>query len=64
MCNSKTYYLVAQGRKKVNSSKSGRFRPALIEETQPEMELLEVSAFIYTLSPKARSSIPSAAKRA
>ena len=47
LCNSKIYDLVAQGCKKVNSSKNDRFRYEMIAETQPEMELLEVVAFIY-----------------
>ena len=41
LCNSKICYLVAQGYKKVNSSKIGRFRYKMIGETKEEMELLE-----------------------
>ena len=33
--------------------KKGRFSYELIGEIQPEMELLEVVAFIYPFSPKA-----------
>ena len=46
--------------KKVNSSKSGRLRYELIGETQPEMELREVVAYIHPFLPKAGSSIPTA----
>ena len=55
-------YFVAQGCKKVNSSKNGRFRYEMIGKTQPEMKLLEVATFIYLFSLKAGSSIPSATK--
>ena len=55
----KVYYLVAQGRKKLSSSKNGRFRPAMIAETQPEVESLEVVAYIYPFLLKFESSIPS-----
>ena len=58
----KVYYLVAQGCKKVNSSKYDRLRYEMIGETQPEMELLEVVAFIYPSSLKVYSSIPSATR--
>ena len=46
----------------VNSSKNVRFRYEMIGETQAEMELLEVVAFIYPFSLKAGSSIPCAAR--
>ena len=47
----------------VNSSKKNdRFGYQMIGETQPEMELLEVAAFIYLFSLKAGSSIPSTAR--
>ena len=42
MCNSQVYFLVTYGGKKVNSSKNVRFMYELIEETQSEIELLEV----------------------
>ena len=60
--NSKVVYLVANECKKVISSKNGRFRYEMIGETQPEMELLEVVAFIYPFSSTLGSSIPSAIK--
>ena len=47
LCNSTACYFVAQGCKRVSSSKNGRFGYEMIGETQPEMELLEVVAFIY-----------------
>ena len=56
--NSKVYNLAAQWCKKVNSSKNGRFRYEMIGETQPEMELLEVVAFIYPLFAKTRQFNP------
>ena len=62
LCNPKVYYLVAQGCKKVNSSRNDRFRYEMIGETQPEMELLEEVAVIYPFSLKVGSSIPSAAR--
>ena len=62
MCSSHAYYVVTQGCKKVNNSKSGRFSYELIGETQPEMVVLESVAFIYAL-PKASSSILSATER-
>ena len=34
--------------KKVNGSKNGRLRYEIMGETQPEMELIEVTAFIYS----------------
>ena len=46
----------------MNGSKNGGFRYEMIDETQPEMELLEVVAFIYPFSRKAGSSIPSTAR--
>ena len=54
LCSSKDYYLdlVAQGCMKVNFIRNGR-----LDETQPEMELLEVAVFIYPFSLKAGSSI-------
>ena len=55
LCNSKLCYFVAQGRKKVNSSKNGRFRYEMIGETQPEIELLEVVSCIYPFSLQAGS---------
>ena len=42
----------------VNSSKNGRFRYEIIDETQPEMELLEVVTLFYPFSLKAGGSIP------
>ena len=45
--NSKTCYLVAQGYLKVTSCKYDRVRYEMIGEAQPEMELLEVVAFVY-----------------
>ena len=60
MYNSKFYFLVSQGCKKVNSSRNDRFRYEMIGGTQLEMELLEVVAIIYHFSPKAGSLIPSA----
>ena len=62
LCNSKVCYYMVQGCKKVNSSKNGRFEYEMIGETQLEMELLEVVAFIYPYSLKTGSSIPSAAR--
>ena len=59
MCNLQVYYLVIEGCKKVNSSKKGRSTHEMIGETQPEMELLEVVAFLNPPSLKAGSSIPS-----
>ena len=47
LCNSKVYYLVASGCKKVNSSKNRRFKYEMISETQPDMESFEVVAVIY-----------------
>ena len=47
LCSSKVYYLVSQGPKKASSSKNDRFRYEMKGEIQPEMELLEVVAFIY-----------------
>ena len=44
LCSSKVYQLVALGIKKVNNSKNGRYRYKMIDETQPEMKLLEVVA--------------------
>ena len=58
----KVYYLVAQGCKKVNSSKNGRFRYEMIAETQSEVELLEAVSFIYPFSLKAGSLITSATR--
>ena len=40
------------------------FGRELIGKMQPELELLEVVAFINPFSPKAGNSIPSATKRA
>ena len=62
LCKSKDYYLVAQGCKKVNSCKNGRYRYELMGETKPEMELLEVVAFIYPSLLKAGSSFPFATR--
>ena len=50
LCNSKDYYLVAQGYKKVSSCKSDKYKNEMIGETQPELELLEVVTFIYPFS--------------
>ena len=61
-CNSKVCYLVVQGRMKVNSIKSGRFRCAMIGETQPDMMLLEVTTFIFSFALKADSSTPFASR--
>ena len=47
MCISKVCYLVAQGCKKVKSTKNYRFWFEMIGETQPEMELQEVVTIIY-----------------
>ena len=58
MCNLKVFYLVTEGCKKVNSSKNGKFRYEMIGETQPEMGLLEVVAFIYHLFAKSRELNP------
>ena len=69
MCSSKkicivlvknVYYFVVQGCEKVIISKNDRSRYEMIGETQTEMELFEVVTFIYPLSLKAGSSIPSA----
>ena len=62
LCNSKFCYFVSERCKKVNSSKNGRFRYEVIGETQPEMELLWVVAFIYPFFAKSWSSIPYAAR--
>ena len=62
LCNSKVCYLLAEGCKKVNSSKNGRFRCEMIGETQPEMELLELVLFIYPILLKAGALIPSAVR--
>ena len=56
--NSKVYYLVPQGCKKVNSSKIGRFKYEMIGETQPEMELLKVVAVIYPFVAKSKQFNP------
>ena len=53
---------MTQGFKKVNSNKNGRFIYEMVGETQPEMEFLEVVAFIYPFSLEAGSSIPSATR--
>ena len=62
LCKSKICYLVAQGNKTVNSSKNGRFSCDMIGETQPEMELLEVVAFICPFSLEAVSTMPPATR--
>ena len=49
LCKLTDFDLVAQGRKKVNISKYGRFRYEMIDETQLGMELLEEVAFIQLL---------------
>ena len=54
LSNSEVLYLKSQGCKKVNSSKNGRNRYEMIGETQPEMELLEAVAFIYSFFAKSR----------
>ena len=59
LCNSKKYYLVAQGCRNVISSKNGRYWYEMIGKTQPEMELLEVVAFFYPFPLIADSSEPS-----
>ena len=45
--NSKVYYFVVQGCKKVNSSKNDRFRYEMIDDTQPDIELIEVLTLNY-----------------
>ena len=42
LCYSKANYLVANGSKKLNSSKNDRFRYEMIVETQTEMRFLKV----------------------
>ena len=49
LCNSKAYYLVTRGCKKVSSSKNCKRRYEMIVETQPEIELLELVALLYPL---------------
>ena len=44
--NSKAHYLVAQGCRKVDGSKNGRFKYEMIGKTQPELELLKVVTFL------------------
>ena len=45
--NSKVCYFVVQGCKKVNSSKNGIFTYEMIDDTQPEIELIEVLTLNY-----------------
>ena len=54
-CDSKAYYLVPSGYKKVNSNKNDGFKYEMMGETQPDMERLEVVTFIYPFSLKAVS---------
>ena len=56
LCNSQVCYFVSQGCEKVNSSKKAKFRYEMIDETLPEIELLEVATFIYPFLLKAGSS--------
>ena len=51
---SKVYYFVAQGYKKVNSSKIDRFRYEMIGKTQPEMGLFAEVVFVYPFLAKSR----------
>jgi len=50
--------VVALGCKKVNNSKNGKFKYEMIGTTQPEVELIEVVAVIYSLFTKSRKFNP------
>ena len=47
LCSSEVCCLVAQRCKKVSRNSNGRLSYEMIGETQPEMELLDVVAFLY-----------------